>query len=410
MKVALLGIGTVGTGVYEIINEKKGNYFANTREPVEIVKVLVRDQNKKRSVEIPEKLLTEDFQTILDDDEIEAVIAVMGGMKPEYDYLLSAMDHKKHVITANKAIVSEYFDVLVQKAKENGVQFLFEASVGGGIPVITSLRETMKINRISEIKGILNGTSNYILSKMSSEGRDFEEILAEAQEMGFAEADPSADIDGHDVSRKLSILSSIAFGSHIRDEEIFKRGIREVDIDDIDMVERLGYVLKYIAHSKLEGDCYGAAVEPALVHSKHIMSNVNEEFNIVSIHGNIIGELQFYGKGAGKDATANAVVGDLLYIIHNKDRQEDLIFDQTLESTGIKAFYGKHYLRVDVQDHSGFEEMIDLIDRYSKHKKMTVEKNRIYVMTEAMNAQTFKELADKIKEKTDSLFYARVIE
>ncbi|SHF10119.1 homoserine dehydrogenase [Alkalibacter saccharofermentans] len=410
MKIALLGMGTVGTGVYEIINEEKGNYFANAQEKVNIKKVLVRDKTKKRKLDVSEDLLTDSFDEILEDQEIEAVIFAMGGMEPEYSYMKDAMRNKKHVITANKAVVSEYLDTLLKLAEENNVMFLFEASVGGGIPIITSLKETLKINRIDEIKGILNGTSNFILSKMSSEGRDFDDVLKEAQELGFAEADPSADVDGFDVSRKLAILSSLAFGCHIKDEDIYKRGIREVSKSDMEMFDNLGYVLKYLAHSKMDDGKYCATVEPVLLSSKNIMSNVNEEFNIVSIHGNIIGELQFYGKGAGKNATANAVVGDLLYIINNSERRDDIILDKTVENKKLDIFQGKYYLRVDIKNHEEFKKIIDMIDETSRVKKMMVEKSQIFVVTEELRAYTVNDLAQRIADMGNELFYARIVQ
>ncbi|HAE63142.1 MAG TPA: homoserine dehydrogenase [Eubacteriaceae bacterium] len=410
MKIALLGMGTVGTGVYEIINEEKGNYFANAQEKVNIKKVLVRDKKKKRKLDVPDDMLTDSFDEILNDEEIETIIFAMGGMEPEYTYMKEAMKSKKHVITANKAVVSEYLDTLLNLAEQNDVMFLFEASVGGGIPIITSLKETLKINRIDEIKGILNGTSNFILSKMSSEGRDFSQVLKEAQDLGFAEADPSADIDGFDVSRKLAILSSLAFGCHIKDEDIYKRGIREVSKSDMEMFDNLGYVLKYLAHSKMESDNYCATVEPVLLSSKNIMSNVNEEFNIVSIHGNIIGELQFYGKGAGKNATANAVVGDLLYIINNENKKEDISLDRIMENRKLDAFKGKYYMRIDIKNHEEFKNIIDMVDEISKVKKMMVEKSQIFVVTEELSAYTVNDLAQKINESGNSLFYARIVE
>ncbi|MBF7097050.1 homoserine dehydrogenase [Alkalibacter mobilis] len=409
MKVALLGMGTVGTGVYEIINEEKGNYFANAQDKVSIKKILVRDINKKRNPKFDKNLMTDSFEDIINDDEIETLIFAMGGMEPEFTFMKKAMEKKKHVITANKAVVSEHFDTLLDLANKNNIMFLFEASVGGGIPIITSLKETLKINRIDEIKGILNGTSNYILSKMASEGKNFDDVLKQAQDLGFAEADPSADVDGYDVSRKLAILSSIAFGSHIKDEDIYKRGIRNVSKADMEMFENLGFVLKYLAHSKLVDDYYCASVEPVLLSSKDIMSNVNEEFNIVSIKGNIIGELQFYGKGAGKNATANAVVGDLLYIINNGDKKDELDISRKLSNRGLEEFEGKYYIRVDVGNHDDFKSIIDMIDEVSKIKKMMVEKDKLFVITEELSASTVNLLAEKLEKYGNSIFYARIV-
>ncbi len=408
LKIGLLGLGTVGTGVYEIINHQKGNYFASSKERAIITKVLVNDINKSRSINIPPDLLTNDFNEILNDEDIQVVIAVMGGMEPEYSYMLAAMEKGKHVITANKAVVSEHMDILLKTAQSNNVSFLFEASVGGGVPIINSLNQTLRINEINEIKGILNGTTNFILSKMTYEGWDFDFTLKTAQKLGFAEADPTADVDGFDVSRKLSILSSMAFGAHINDDMIYKRGIRDVTRFDIDMFKNLGYVLKYLAHSKLENDTYYMTVEPILLTTKDLMSNVNEEFNIISINGNIIGELNFYGKGAGKDATANSVVGDLLYIINSEFKKIEIQLDKNLKNGGISGFKGNYYLRADVKDHDEFSLVLDIIDEYSIKKKMEFSGKKLYIITEEMNAETFNELAGKIKSANINNFYARI--
>jgi len=408
LKIGLLGIGTVGSGVYEIINHQTGNYFASSKEKAQITKVMVRDINKKRNIDIPEELLVTNFDEIVNDDEIQVVICLMGGMEPEYSYIMQAMKKGKHVITANKAVVSEYMDILFKTAKDNNVSFLYEASVGGGIPIITSLIQALRINQIDEIKGILNGTTNFMLSKMSDEGSDFDDILKKAQELGFAEADPTADIEGFDVSRKLSILSSMAFGSHIKDESIYKRGIKEVTAADMDMFKDLGYVLKYLAHSKLQGDTYFATVEPVLLPTKNIMSNVNEEYNIVSLNGNIIGELQFYGKGAGKNATANAVVGDLLYIINSDFKKQEITLEKELQDGGTKAFTGKYYLRAETSEHTDFATIIDLVDQYSKKKKITFNSSKVFVLTEEIAADVFNELVDKIKLAGIQVFYARI--
>lgn len=408
MKIGLLGLGTVGTGVYEIINLQKGNYFASSKKKAIITKVLVNDIKKPREITIPPGLLTNNFDDIVNDPDIEVVICVMGGMEPEYSYMLQAMEKGKHIITANKAIVSEHMNVLLKTAKDYNVSFLFEASVGGGIPIINALNQTLRINQIDEIKGILNGTTNFILSKMSYDGWSFNYTLKKAQEMGFAEADPSADIDGFDVSRKLCILSSMAFGFHIDESTIYKRGIREITIFDIDMFKNLGYVLKYLAHSKREQDTFYTTVEPILLPLSNIMSNVNEEFNIISINGNIIGELQFYGKGAGKNATANAVVGDLLYIINSDFKNLKIPLNNQLNNGGISAFKGKYYLRANTKSHDDFSQVLDLIDEYSSKNNIQFNNKKLYLITEEMSATSFNALADKITALNIDIFYARI--
>ncbi|MFZ7132689.1 MAG: homoserine dehydrogenase [Eubacteriales bacterium] len=408
MRIGLLGLGTVGSGVYEIINHQRGNYFIGAKERALITKILVKDINKKRNIDVPTEILVTDYKEIITDKEIEVVIFVMGGMEPEYTYMIEAMNKGKHVITANKAVVSEYMDELVNTAKKNNVSFLFEASVGGGIPIISSLNQTLRINQIDEIKGILNGTTNFILSKMTEEGWDFKDTLTKAQQLGFAEADPTADIEGYDVSRKLSILSSLAFGSHIKDDAIYRRGITGISKVDIDMFKDLGYVLKYLAHAKLIEDEFYATVEPVLLPTKNIMSNVNEEFNIVSLNGNIIGELQFYGKGAGKDATAHAVVGDLLFIINNDFKNNKIILSKELKHSGVTAFKGKYYLRANTRDHEDFIKIVDLVDEYSENKKIVFNSSKVHVITEKISAGLFNELVSKLIDSNIKVFYARM--
>lgn len=408
LKIGLLGLGTVGSGVYEIVNQKRGSYFSTTKKEIMISKILVRNPHKPRNIEVPSKMLVTDFEKILNDKEIEIVICVMGGMEPEYTYILQAMEKGKHVITANKAIVSEHMDVLFETAKKNKVNFLFEASVGGGIPIITTLYQSLKINQITEIKGILNGTTNYILSKMSQEGWDFEDTLKRAQELGFAEADSTADIDGFDISRKLSILSSLTFGCHIKENAIYKRGIREVTKSDIDFIDSMGCVLKYLAHSVLKDDTYYETVEPTILSKNNMISNVNEEFNLISITGNIIGELQFYGKGAGKNATANAVVGDLLYIINNDFNHQEIPLNKFLKNGGISTFTGKYYFRMDVKKQGNFERALDLVTDYSHQNKIEYTNGKLYIITENLNADRANTLAKNLQSKEIDLFYARI--
>ncbi|MEF9919290.1 MAG: homoserine dehydrogenase, partial [Eubacterium sp.] len=352
MNIGLLGFGTIGTGVYELINLNKGRFAKNLDEKVVITKILDRDPNKKIAGDDNVACIVTDADEIMNDPEIEVVIALLGGMDFEYGLIKKALQSKKHVVTANKAVISEYFEELLTIAAENNVILRYEASVGGGIPIIASLKEELKINRINEIKGILNGTTNFILSKMTEEGADFDDTLKVAQSIGFAEADPTADIEGYDVSRKLAILSSLAYRCIVKDEDVTKRGLSDVRAVDIEMAGDFGYIIKYLGHSILEeNNQVYSTVEPVLFKEASIMSNVNSEFNIISIVGDIIGELQFYGKGAGKDATANAVVGDALYIINcirDNTYPKPLTFKKKLDKRGVEAFKGRYYLRVDI--------------------------------------------------------------
>ncbi|MEO1815111.1 MAG: homoserine dehydrogenase [Acetobacterium sp.] len=415
MNIALLGFGTIGSGVYELINLNKGKFAGNFTDvesrkssPV-ITKVLERDASKDLGDTVG-KIVTHPSE-ILEDDSIGLVIALMGGMDFEYEMIKECLRAGKHVVTANKAVISEYFQELLTLAEENGVVLRYEASVGGGIPIIGSLKEEMKINRVTEIKGILNGTTNFILSKMTEEGADFGDTLALAQSIGFAEADPTADVEGYDVSRKLSILSSMAYESIIRDEDVYKRGITDIRAADIEMIGSMGYVVKYLGHSILQEKNVYTTVEPVLFKEASIMSNVNSEFNIISITGDIIGELQFYGKGAGKDATANAVVGDVLYILNIVGEQnlpKPLRLNRQLNKMGTEVFKGKYYLRANLDDKEMLDQVLTAVETVAARKTVIVNANQVYVVTNAIAAHDFNIMAEKLKETVPECFYARI--
>ncbi len=415
MNIALLGFGTIGSGVYELINLNKGKFAGNFTDvesrkssPV-ITKVLERDASKDLGDTVG-KIVTHPSE-ILEDESIGLVIALMGGMDFEYEMIKECLRAGKHVVTANKAVISEYFQELLTLAEENGVVLRYEASVGGGIPIIGSLKEEMKINRVTEIKGILNGTTNFILSKMTEEGADFGDTLALAQSIGFAEADPTADVEGYDVSRKLSILSSMAYESIIRDEDVYKRGITDIRAADIEMIGSMGYVVKYLGHSILQEKNVYTTVEPVLFKEASIMSNVNSEFNIISITGDIIGELQFYGKGAGKDATANAVVGDVLYILNIVGEQnlpKPLRLNRHLNKMGTEIFKGKYYLRANLNNKEMLDQVLTAVETVAARKTVIVNDNQVYVVTNAIVASDFNIMAEKLKETVPELFYARI--
>jgi homoserine dehydrogenase len=417
LNIALLGFGTIGSGVYELINLNKGKFAGNFTDvesrkssPV-ITKVLERDASKDLGDTVG-KIVTHPSE-ILEDDSIGLVIALMGGMDFEYEMIKECLRAGKHVVTANKAVISEYFQELLTLAEENGVVLRYEASVGGGIPIIGSLKEEMKINRVTEIKGILNGTTNFILSKMTEEGADFGDTLALAQSIGFAEADPTADVEGYDVSRKLSILSSMAYESIIRDEDVYKRGITDIRAADIEMIGSMGYVVKYLGHSILEEKNVYTTVEPVLFKEASIMSNVNSEFNIISITGDIIGELQFYGKGAGKDATANAVVGDVLYILNIVGEQtlpKPLRLNRQLNKMGTEVFKGKYYLRANLNNKEMLDQVLTAVETVAARKTVIVNANQVYVVTNAIAADNFNKMTEKLKETVPELFYARIYE
>ena len=410
MNIGLLGYGTIGTGVYELINLDKGKLSQNAPESVVITKILDKDLTKK--VHDPVAHIVTEVDDIINDPEIDIVIALCGGMDFEYQQIKRALESGKHVVTANKAVISEYFSELTALAQANHVILRYEASVGGGIPIINGLTDALALNNIHEIKGIMNGTTNFILSKMTEEGADFDETLKLAQSIGFAEADPTADIGGYDVSRKLAILSSLAYGTLVKDEDIQKRPMSDVRAIDIEMVGQEGYVIKYLGHSILDEDqSIYTTVEPVLFNEKSIMANVNSEFNDVAIQGDVIGELQFYGKGAGKEATANAVVSDVLKIMHTLKYQLPHVvptFDKVLAKKGTAIFKGRYYLRVSVPNDAATAEVLSFIGQLKSKKDILIEDQHLFVFTEEIHADAFDAVAEQLKNQHYDFFYARI--
>lgn len=404
--LALLGLGTVGQGVYEIVNSVKDTSFRG--KSIAIKKILERDTNKLTLLGVPHEQIAGSIDDIVHDPDINVVISVLGGMEPEYTFIKEALSNGKHVVTSNKAIVSSHLEELLSLAIANDVTILFEASVGGGIPIISSLIETLKINEISSIHGILNGTTNYILTRMKNEKRSFEEVLKEAQRLGFAEANPSADIDGYDIMRKICILASIAFKTPVKEEDVHLRTLSNVLLDDLQMATYYGYELKYIGKAVMENGTYTISVTPTLIPKTSVISNVNEEYNIIVIDGSIIGELCFMGKGAGKDATANAVVSDVLKVINSDIANDDIQLDSKAVSSGLEGIYNEYYIRICVDDYKEFSKAVNLIAEIVKRNKLVYSYGKLFVLTEKIPAQTMKTLYEKLQRVAQNVFYARL--
>ncbi len=310
-KVGLLGLGTVGTGTVEILRDPAQRH--PLLQELVIHKVGVRSIDKPRIV--PTELLTTDLESIVTDPEIDIVIEVMGGLEPARSLMLKAIANKKHVVTANKAAIARFGDEIFTAATEAGVYVLLEAAVGGGIPVIEPLKQSLCANRINAVTGIVNGTTNYILTRMQLEGGDFTEILADAQNLGYAEADPTADVDGMDAADKIAILASLAFGGRIKLPEVYCEGIRNVSAIEIAYAEKLGFVIKLLAIAKRKSsDELEVRVHPTLVPKAHPLASVNDVYNAILIEGDPIGQVMFFGRGAGAGPTASAVVADVLNI------------------------------------------------------------------------------------------------
>lgn len=315
--IGILGSGTVGSGVIEVLKKNISDIEQRVGRSISIKSVLVRDLTKKRD-HLEGIQLTNKVEDILDDPEISIVVELMGGLHPSLEYMLRAMEAGKHVITANKDVVAQFGEQLFATAEQHKVEFRFEASVGGGIPIITPLKQCLTANKISLIMGIVNGTTNYMLTKMTEDGSDYEEVLQEAQAKGYAEANPAADVEGFDAARKAAILGSIGFNTRIRLDDVSVEGINNIKAADIAYAKELGYVVKLLAVAKDYGDKgVNVRVHPVFLPSSHPLAMVNDVFNAIFIRGNAIGDAMFYGRGAGALPTASAVVADIIAVARN---------------------------------------------------------------------------------------------
>lgn len=358
VNIALLGLGNVGRGVWMILNSNKEEVFKRSGYEVVVSKILVRDIEKDRGVEVPKELLTTDFNDILNDDSIKIVIEVMGGIEPARDYMVKCMERKKHIVTANKMLIATRGDELFEKADEVGVMFQYEASVAGGIPIIQGINESLTANKVMEMYGIINGTTNYILTKMELEGLTFDEALKGAQEKGYAEADPTSDIEGFDAQYKLAILSSLAFGTKIDVESVYREGITNINPIDIEYAKVFKKVIKLLATVKDKNGKLEMRVHPTMIPENHPLANVYDSFNAVFVKGNAVGDLMFYGRGAGDLPTGSAVVSDMINILKNGLNNENLhsvtknnLWDKKIRD--MRGVESKYYIRICVLDESG---------------------------------------------------------
>ena len=317
IKAAVLGYGTVGSGVVEVIDTNAKQIQAKLGEELTVKYILdLRDFPGDKH----EEQVVHDFGLVLEDDEITVICETMGGVEPAYTFSKKALLKGKSVCTSNKELVAAHGPELIRIAKENNCSYLFEASCGGGIPVIRTMMEALASEQMDSLLGILNGTTNYILTKMDREGADFDEVLKEAQQKGYAEKNPAADIEGHDVCRKIAILSSLMTGKYVKYEDIYTEGISKITAEDFKYAKELGTAIKLVAMSRQEKDSFYAMVSPFLVPADHPLYAVNDVFNAIFIHSNMLGDSMYYGRGAGKLPTASAVVADMVECACNTGR------------------------------------------------------------------------------------------
>ena len=330
MKIAVMGYGTIGSGVVEVLRINKEKIAKRAGEPVEVKYIL---DLREFPGDPMEDAIVHDYQTIVNDPEIGIVVETMGGVEPAYTFVKAMLEAGKQVTTSNKNLVAAKGAELIKIAREHGVNFQFEASVGGGIPIIRPLNKCLTADEIEEITGILNGTTNYMLTKMSDEGADFDEVLKDAQAKGYAEKDPTADIEGHDPCRKIAILTSLVAGKQIDFEDIHCEGITKITAVDIKYAKAMDRSIKLLASSKKVGDSYSCLVAPYMLKSTHPLCGVNGVFNGIFVRGNVLGDAMFYGSGAGKLPTASAVVADVVDMV--KHQHTNIYIDWSQEKLEI---------------------------------------------------------------------------
>jgi homoserine dehydrogenase len=315
VKLGILGLGTVGTGTVQLLQDRLGRH--PLLQEIEIYRVGVRSLDKPRAVELSTEVLSTDLESIVNDPAVDIVVEVMGGLEPARSLILKALSNGKHVVTANKAAIARFGAEIFTTANQAGVYVLLEAAVGGGIPVIQPLKQSLSVNRIHTITGIVNGTTNYILTRMQTEGSNFSDVLADAQRLGYAEADPTADVEGLDAADKIAILASLGFGGRINLQDVYTEGIRQVSKTDIAYAEKLGFVIKLLAIAKRDtpSSPLSVRVHPTLVPKAHPLASINGVYNAILVEGEPIGQVMFFGPGAGAGATASAVTSDILNLV-----------------------------------------------------------------------------------------------
>lgn len=357
VKVGLFGLGTVGTGVVRIVEGHQDDLQSQVGSPISISKILVKDRAKARNINVDPSKLTEDPWEIVRDPEIDIIVEVMGGIVNTKEYILEALERGKHVVTANKDLMALHGQEILAKASEKGCDVLYEASVAGGIPIIRTLIEGFSSDRITKIMGIVNGTTNYILTKMSQEGAAYADVLKEAQALGYAEADPTSDVEGLDAARKMTILSTLGFRANVALEDVDVKGISSVTQEDIRYAQRLGYEVKLLGIAERQDDCISVSVQPTMVKKSHPIASVGGVFNAVYVYGEAVGETMFYGPGAGEMPTATSVVADLVAVVKNSKlgvngRQASLSYKVKKLKTDDQI-ESKYFLLLHVEDRAG---------------------------------------------------------
>lgn len=388
MKIAVMGYGTIGSGVVEVLAINKEKIAKRAGEPIEVKYVL--DLRDFPGSPIEDKLV-KDYKTIVEDPEVGVVVETMGGVEPAYTFVKAMLEAGKQVTTSNKNLVAAKGAELLAVAKEHNVNFQFEASVGGGIPIIRPLNECLTADKVEEITGILNGTTNYMLTKMAEEGAEFDDVLKDAQEKGYAEKDPTADIEGFDPCRKIAILTSLVCGRQVDYEDIHTEGITKISAADIRYAKAMGRSIKLLAMSREEGDSYSCMVAPFMLPASHPLCGVNDVFNGIFVRGNVLGDAMFYGSGAGKLPTASAVVADVVDLVRHQGRHIMVDWvDEKMELVDYKDSRNAFFVRT-TSDKAAVESAFGEVSYVDG-----VVDGEVAFTTEEMKVSVFEEKAAKI--------------
>lgn len=416
-KIGIVGLGTVGTGTLKILVNQRESIHEKTGVWIDVKKACDININRNFDFDFDKNILTTNYNDIINDPEISVVVELIGGYTFAKDVILKALNAKKNVVTANKALIAKFSKELFTTAKQNNVKIYYEASVGGGIPIITPLQESLVANNIISIKGIINGTANYILTEMTQKGLEFNDVLKKAQELGYAEADPTFDIEGIDTAHKISILSALAYGGYVDFEKIYVEGITKITKEDIRHAGDFGYNIKLLAVAKRHGEEIEVRVQPTLIPKTEILANVNDVFNSIEVVGDYVGKTLFYGRGAGMNPTGSAVVADIV-----KLSVEDLNafkpignfyfnVDSELNLKDYKTCESKYYIRFSVKDKVG---ILAYIAEKFKNKNISIEalfqnseekENSGYVslilITHQVLEKNIREVIEEIRENQD---------
>jgi len=360
VNIGLIGLGYIGSEVFKLIHEQHDYIMKKIGKDLKITVVAEKDLGSRKELVKKYKGIrfTDDPYEAINDENIDIIVELIGGIDPAFEFITGALKKGKYVVTANKDLMARKGAKIFEEAEKNNTDILFEASVGGGIPIIGPLKSSLASNNISKIVGILNGTTNFILTKMKDNGLSFEEALSMAQQLGYAEANPASDIEGKDAANKLAILASIAFNSRVHIEDVYREGIKNISISDISYADELGYIIKLLAIGSDEGGKVNVRVHPALIPKKHILASIKDTYNAVYFYGNYVGEIMSFGRGAGDKPTASSVVGDIIAIARNYDRNNKrIIYGCTcFTDKQIAPFMetiNKFYILIDVTDKAG---------------------------------------------------------